>query len=180
MTLTDPNSAGPFGAKTGDYSSGAERLMAAGDAWKRKLIDLAKRNRALNFRPTKLSTVAIVDEKPAEVFRQLALQEQPMKLAPASESDDGLNGDKEGVASSSEGTDRNEKEWLDSEQYGAAGVDFAPYDRSALSDHYTDDVLQTASAPEALAGCGNRVYFEADCWPALEIRDVTATMTSSS
>ena len=42
------------------------RLAATIANWKRKLLDLSRRNRALNFKPTKVSTIAIVDEQPAE------------------------------------------------------------------------------------------------------------------
>ncbi|HEX2211481.1 MAG TPA: DUF4011 domain-containing protein, partial [Longimicrobium sp.] len=59
------------------------RIAAALDNWKRKLLDLSKRNRALNFRMTRASTVAIVDEQPAEVFRRLYLQEKRMRFAAA-------------------------------------------------------------------------------------------------
>ncbi|HVH13599.1 MAG TPA: DUF4011 domain-containing protein, partial [Longimicrobium sp.] len=66
------------------------------DAWKRKLLDLTKRNRALNFRMTRASTVAVRDEQPAEVFRRLYLAEKPMRFraaeppapAPAAGNDD--------------------------------------------------------------------------------------------
>ena len=34
------------------------RIAAALDNWKRRLLDLSKRNRALNFRMTRASTVA--------------------------------------------------------------------------------------------------------------------------
>jgi very-short-patch-repair endonuclease len=59
------------------------RIAAALDNWKRKLLDLSKRNRALNFRMTRASTVAIVDEQPAEVFRRLYLLEKRMRFAAA-------------------------------------------------------------------------------------------------
>jgi len=59
------------------------RIAAALDNWKRRLLDLSKRNRALNFRMTRASTVAIVDEQPAEVFRRLYLLEKRMRFAPA-------------------------------------------------------------------------------------------------
>src|SRR5688572_27926641 len=61
------------------------RIAASLDNWKRKLLDLSKRNRALNFRMTKVSTVAVVDEQPAEVFRRLYLQEKPMRFRAAVE-----------------------------------------------------------------------------------------------
>ncbi|HEU0298807.1 MAG TPA: DUF3320 domain-containing protein [Longimicrobium sp.] len=59
------------------------RVAASLENWKRKLLDLSKRNRALNFRMTRASTVAIVDERPAEVFRRLYLAEKPMRFQAA-------------------------------------------------------------------------------------------------
>jgi very-short-patch-repair endonuclease len=59
------------------------RIGAALDAWKRKLLDLTKRNRALNFRMTRASTVAVRDEQPAEVFRRLYLAEKSMRFQAA-------------------------------------------------------------------------------------------------
>jgi hypothetical protein len=53
--------------------------------WKRKLLDLSKRNRLLSFKPSKVSTVAVVDELPAEVFRILAVRGQTMKFRAADE-----------------------------------------------------------------------------------------------
>ncbi len=54
-----------------------QRVAASLENWKRKLLDLSKRNRALNFKMSKVSSIAIVDEQPAEVFRQLYLRERP-------------------------------------------------------------------------------------------------------
>ena len=48
-----PSAAGP--------SKSDVKVAAAIDAWRRKLLDLTKRNRALNFKPTKVSTIAVVD-----------------------------------------------------------------------------------------------------------------------
>ncbi|HEY0019550.1 MAG TPA: DUF3320 domain-containing protein [Longimicrobium sp.] len=59
------------------------RIAAALDNWKRRLLDLSKRNRALNFRVTRASTVAIADEQPAEVFRRLYLLEKRMRFQAA-------------------------------------------------------------------------------------------------
>ena len=68
-------------ALPGDPAPAAEaRVAASVDAWKRSLLDLTTRNRALNFRPTRVSTVAIVDERPAEIFRQLVLREQALRF----------------------------------------------------------------------------------------------------
>lgn len=47
------------------------RVAASADNWRRKLLDLTKRNRALNFRPARVSTVAVVDEQ-----ARLTIEEQ--------------------------------------------------------------------------------------------------------
>src|SRR2546430_13552454 len=62
-----------------------ERVKASIENWKRKLLDLSKRNRALNFKMNKVSTITIVDEQPAEVFRQLCLKNEGLRFKPASE-----------------------------------------------------------------------------------------------
>ncbi|MBR6722488.1 DUF4011 domain-containing protein [bacterium] len=48
--------------------------------WKEKLIDLSKRNRLLNFRQTKGSTLKIIDEIPPEIFRMLYCKNAQMKF----------------------------------------------------------------------------------------------------
>src|SRR3954451_24679583 len=64
----------------------AERKLSASiDYWKRSLLDLTHRNRALNFKPARVATIVIVDEQPAEVFRQLCLDRGSMKFKPAPE-----------------------------------------------------------------------------------------------
>src|SRR5713101_5170544 len=68
-----------------------ERVSASLDNWKRKLLDLTKRNRALNFRMNKVSTIAIVDEQPAEVFRQLYIQEGAMRFKAAPDKDEQID-----------------------------------------------------------------------------------------
>jgi hypothetical protein len=66
-------------------STGAveRRIAASIDRWKRQLLDVSKRNRALNFKMSKVSTIAIIDEQPAEVFRQLCLKSEGMGLKAA-------------------------------------------------------------------------------------------------
>lgn len=68
-----------------------ERVTATIENWKRKLLDLSKRNRALNFKMSKVATIAIVDEQPAEVFRHLYLRERPMRFKAAPEADEQLS-----------------------------------------------------------------------------------------
>src|SRR5262252_7089948 len=81
--MTTPTKPAPA-FQTGSPRSAADgRLVSSIDAWKRKLLDLSKRNRALNFRATKVSTVAIVDEHPAELFRLLYLAEREMRFKAA-------------------------------------------------------------------------------------------------
>src|SRR5712672_2202074 len=64
------------------------RVKVSIENWKRKLLDLTKRNRALNFRMNKVSTIAIVDEQPAEVFRHLYIQERAMRFKAAPDKDE--------------------------------------------------------------------------------------------
>jgi len=81
--MTTPTKPAPA-FQTGSPRNPADgRLAASIDAWKRKLLDLSKRNRALNFRATKVSTVAIVDEHPAEIFRLLYLAERELRFKAA-------------------------------------------------------------------------------------------------
>lgn len=148
------------------------RVAASVENWKRKLLDLSKRNRALNFKMSKVSTIAIVDEQPAEVFRQLYLRERPMRFKAAPEADEqsGLiekspssttpgrtSVDQNGTG---QGDDRARISPGDSIPFSEAGdeededeslsLDFAPYDPSSLDERQTDDWLQTASKPEGL------------------------------
>ena len=61
-----------------------QQLIAASiEHWKRKLLDLSKRNRLLNFKPNKVSTITVVDELPAEVFRVLVTRGQGMRFRPS-------------------------------------------------------------------------------------------------
>src|SRR5919199_5139542 len=113
----------------------AERIVASMENWQRKLLDLSKRNRALNFRMNKVSTVAIVDEAPGEVFRQLYLAERTMKFRAVTPAEAGAQGQDEDAAEDAE---------------PLPAPDFTPYDASALGDRQTDAWLQTASTPEAL------------------------------
>src|SRR5689334_11781941 len=64
------------------------RIPATLDHWKRELLDLGKRNRAIHFRPTRVSTVTVVDEQPAEVFRRLYLLEKSMRFRPGADQPD--------------------------------------------------------------------------------------------
>src|SRR3954467_9891368 len=69
----------------GAGSADGGRVAATLGDWKRKLLDVSKRNRALNFKPTRVTTVGIVDEQPAEVFRHLVLGGRQMRFRPGVE-----------------------------------------------------------------------------------------------
>ncbi|MBX7223290.1 MAG: DUF3320 domain-containing protein [Blastocatellia bacterium] len=105
--------------------------------WKRKLLDLTKRNRALNFKPDKVATVTIVDELPGEVFRQLCLTGRAMKFlaAPA-------QAPARTVLPARE-TDLDQGDW-------GLAQNFAPYEVTRLAVRHTDDALQTTAQPEQL------------------------------
>lgn len=119
------------------------RIATSIDAWRRKLLDLTKRNRALHFRPTKVSTVAVVDEPPAMVFGHLYLRERSMrfKAAPAPEATT--------LAAAEPAAAVGERAVPDDED-DSPQFDFAPYDRAEVEERHADDWLQTASTPEAL------------------------------
>src|SRR5258705_3654000 len=104
-----------------------ERVKASIENWKRKLLDLTKRNRALNFKVNKVSTITIVDELPAEVFRQLYLQEHAMrfKAAPESNQLEAPTRDRHRLSAASD---------LDEEAQSSAGFEEEDLDQSLHSD----------------------------------------------
>jgi hypothetical protein len=59
-----------------------EKVLKALSIWRRKLLDLTKRNKALNFKPTKVTTIEIVDEQPSIVFKYLFNDGRSMKFIP--------------------------------------------------------------------------------------------------
>jgi hypothetical protein len=122
------------------------RLAASAENWQRKLLDLTKRNRALNFKPTKVSTIAVVDEQPAQVFRQLFLREQKLRFKAAPEAD--ANGGQVRPPAPNRPAPATLAET--EEEYEIVALDFAPYDAAALDGRHTDEWLQTAASPEAL------------------------------
>lgn len=113
--------------------------------WKSKLIDLSRRNRLLHFRPTRVSTVQIVGERPAEIFRTLYVKELPMRFLPrpdAAPAEPGpLPADLETAA-----------DWANS------GVEFVPYDPEELQEAHKDTLLQTALDERQLDRSLLRIY----------------------
>ena len=128
------------------------RVAASIDAWKRKLLDLSKRNRALNFRATRVSTVSIVDEHPAEIFRTLYLAGREMRFA-ATEAPPVENPTADAIEAGEAGpADGGLSSHADPDASAVAAgrPEFVPYDAAALDDRHTDDVLQTSAVAEAL------------------------------
>src|SRR5207244_4390786 len=102
--------------------------------------DLSKRNKALHFRMNKVSTIAIADEQPAEVFRMLYLQEQAMRFKAAPEAEDQLEL-VNGVADVKAPAPRDYQVLVDEgnglngeaeDQDDSLGLDFVPYDPASL------------------------------------------------
>jgi very-short-patch-repair endonuclease len=125
---------------TGSVPKPVKTIRAALTHWKRRLLDLSKRNRLLNFKSTPVSTIALVDEQPAEVFRTLWLRDGSMKfkaaLTPARR-----NGEADANGSSDP--------WAE-QQGGDDATVFEPYESGAVTDRHTDDVLQTSITAEQL------------------------------
>jgi very-short-patch-repair endonuclease/DNA polymerase III delta prime subunit len=132
-----PNSTGTTPQPTGSEDA---RVSATIGNWKRKLLDVSKRNRALSFKPTKVSTVAIVDEQPAEVFRHLYIQDRQMRFRPAQA---------EAKPEPTETTLPYDQIEEEVEEFASA-PDFVPYDVAGINVRYTDDILQTSLPPEDL------------------------------
>ncbi|MBL4847537.1 MAG: DUF4011 domain-containing protein, partial [Planctomycetes bacterium] len=57
---------------------------------RQKLLDLTRRNRLLNFRPTRRTTVRIVDEVPSELFRLVVTSGRTMGFLPKEEAEEVL------------------------------------------------------------------------------------------
>ncbi len=145
-------------------SSDDSRIRVVVDTWRRKLLDLSKRNRALNFKRNPVSTVAIIDELPAEVFRHIYLNEKPMCFQPAPEEASAPEGGGAGSAPvSATPTDRSRSTEQDRADVDAdspsdeladavdtSSVAFVPYDRSGVAGHHVDDLLQTDAPAKKL------------------------------
>lgn len=97
--------------------------------WKDKLIDLSKRNRLLNFRATKVTTVRIIDEIPSEIFKIVVIDKSSMKFKHIISDED---------KESSQDETEPAKSTIDLEVY-----DFQSYDSDGLEEKHTDVYLQT-------------------------------------
>ncbi|MEP6495551.1 MAG: DUF3320 domain-containing protein [bacterium] len=156
---SEPNIAGAVSGADGSQprvepdAQLAAKIHASAENWRRKLLDLTKRNRLLNFRSTKVSTVTIVDEQPAEVFRRLYLLQGAMRfkaapetaIAPPETSDFG------GISGGQPVVDILSDTILDDEDTkDDLHPEFVPYDVGALDERHTDEWLQTTADPDSL------------------------------
>ena len=122
-----------------DVSAVQNRVAQATETWKSKLLDLSRRNRALKFHPNKVSTIAVVDELPAVVFKQVYLLDSSMRFAPAPEAAPGLSA-----------AEVQAKSDVDSDVDVGLEVAYTPYDSASLSTNHADDWLQTSRPPKEL------------------------------
>lgn len=148
------------------------RVRGALHLWRNRLLDLTKRNRALNFKPNKVSTIAIVDEQPIEVLRHLWIEERGMRFKPtlssasqgsaAHETIDSFRADSgEGELLTVTIIEGAHEVNLTAKAIGSFAVeddsgivspelDFAPYDPETLEERHRDNVLQAQATPESL------------------------------
>ena len=123
-----------------------DQLRAARD----RLLDLTARNRLLNFRPTKRTTVRVIDESPLEVWRRL--EEKPLAFLareehelfsqkPLSATKNGNGGD--ATASDGEGPE-------DAEAFTQPEMKTALGPGGQLPGHHTDLFLPTNLTDENL------------------------------
>ena len=71
IKTTDSTSTDSPVASTGDITRKIDR-------WKRELLDTGKRNRMINFRETKRTTLRILEPEASELFTRLAFSEKPL------------------------------------------------------------------------------------------------------
>jgi very-short-patch-repair endonuclease len=130
-------------------------LEGAFATWRGRLLDLTGRNRALNYKPTKVATLTIVDEKPAEVYRLLIGEEQaltfsavlPSKQEPMEPAPEASPGDQTALPL---GTPPSEAAAPESGEPEAAAETFTPYAREGMAERHLDTVLQCQATPESL------------------------------
>lgn len=97
---------------------------------RQSLLDLSLRNRLLNYRPSKLRSIRVVGELPAEVYEALVLREKSLEFRAA-----------RGNATSHDDT-------------------WSAHDANAVAAHHTDRYLQTTHDDELLGKKLFRVYHE--------------------
>lgn len=123
-----------------------ERFSATVNAWKSKLLDLSKRNRALNFKINKVSTVSIINELPTEIFRALCREKKSLKFKPGDMPETKSETD---IPETDVLFDENEEEGQTQANDAQISI-FTPYKTTDLAVNFTDDFLQTDASAENL------------------------------
>jgi len=114
------------------------------ETWKNKLIDLSRRNRLLNFKPTKVTTIKVVDELPSEIFKSMVIEHNSFHFLPKEEESEEL-------------FDEIEKQ--KDETYSK---DFYEYNDENLEEKHTDLNLQTNLESQRLQKNLKRIQFRAN------------------
>src|SRR4030042_4924001 len=65
-----------------------ERIDSCINEWKRRLIDLTRRNRLIYFVPKRSSSLQIAEPTPSEVFNRFVIEEKPLKCFIPEEDDE--------------------------------------------------------------------------------------------
>ena len=65
-----------------------ERIDSCINEWKRRLIDLTRRNRLIYFVPKRSSSIQIAEPTPSEVFNRFVIEEKPLKCFIPEEDDE--------------------------------------------------------------------------------------------
>ena len=153
--LDSPIASEEPGNRAGIYAH--PKTLAAIDAWKRSLLDLTKRNRALNFAPNKVSTVTVVGEDPAAVFRRLSVQELAVRFKPSGDSSDTTP--RTALSESSPADEMphtsEQQSNFESDDDGLfddvpSGTDYAPASATPSEAEHDDGWLQTTQPTESL------------------------------
>lgn len=156
------------------------------DHWRRQLIDLTNRNRLLNFRPTPVTTIRVVDELPSEVFRLLQIEGRALSFLPLPESpprstvsapaaplSDPLSAEPSDAPALLENREDSstvsdapttslapeaDLPLVDERQIVTETTEFQRLERAAMASHQIDTSLQTNLAAERLATNLLRIY----------------------
>jgi len=105
--------------------------------WKNKLIDLSRRNRLLNFKKNRSSTLKIIDEIPSEIYKSLVVDEEAF---------DFLTYDEESKENS----------------INSGTMEFFEYEPEGLEDKHKDLFLQTDLKDVDLEKVLKNIYFKSN------------------
>lgn len=123
----------------------SEKIEKRLNSWKQKLIDLTKRNRLLNFKESKTSTVKIIDEIPTEVFKMIHIEGNTFNFLSFPDKDD---------ENKLFDVDKAPNIKLESTQ-------FSKYDPDSIEEKHSDLNLQTGLKFKDLIKKLKRIEFQA-------------------